>query len=857
VNESIFTLRTPASALGTLITRSAVPVTGVFTIWKRSTSADSPLGRRALSASTYTRSHSPPTTPAPPRASSARGRARPASRHSFSSSRLAILPVYIRAALMETYVEARRAAAGRTFSVAAPAGDSGVAVLAVRKNTAAALADADGDYTPLQTDNTGALRIAGSISTSSAGPYASDAAFSSGHTGMPAFAVRKDAAAALVNADGDYTPLQTDNAGALRITGSVSTAGPYVSDAAYAGTHTGMPAFAVRKDAAAALVNADGDYTPLQTDNAGALRITGFVNAISGYGSDITYEYGHNGMPAFAVRKDVPAALTGDGDYTPLQTDSTGLLRVAAAGPYVSDTAHAGTHTGMPAFAVRNDTPGTLVGDDGDYTPLQTDSTGLLRVTAAGPYVSGETYAGTHTGMPAFAVRNDTPGVLVGDNGDYTPLQTDATGLLRVAAAGPYVSGATYAGTHTGMPAFAVRNDTPGTLVGDDGDYTPLQTDSAGLLRVTGPYVSDAAYAGTHTGMPAFAVRKDAAASLVGSDGDYTPLQTDNTGALRITGYVSTAGPYVSDDAFSGGHTGMPAFAVRKDVPAALTDNGDYTPLQTDSAGALRVAATTAADASALNASVALSAVATNVRPVDFGLMVQRGLFTGISAVHVFGNGVNSGTVGGAVWTLGGEYLLPAAASTLSIVGTSPSDAFAGTGARTVLIEGLNAAYAAVSETVSLNATTPVVSSNSYIAVNRASVSTAGSAGTTAGVISIQLSSSSYTLATFTGTTNRSENAVYTVPAGSTAYVSAVHAGGFGATDGAICIVGLCVRPFGGVFRSVSALALVGGVQNNLQKNFPAPLVVAEKSVILLKVNSVTGNWTLTGGFDLFLVTNS
>ena len=46
------------------------------------------------------------------------------------------------------------------------------------------------------------------------------------------------------------------------------------------------------------------------------------------------------------------------------------------------DTAHVTGDVGVPALAVRNDAGGAF-GDDGDYTPLQTDAAGQLRVTAS------------------------------------------------------------------------------------------------------------------------------------------------------------------------------------------------------------------------------------------------------------------------------------------------------------------------------------------------------------------------------------------------------------------------------------------------------------------------------------------
>lgn len=58
---------------------------------------------------------------------------------------------------------------------------------------------------------------------------------------------------------------------------------------------------------------------------------------------------------------------------------------------------------------------------------------------------------------------------------------------------------------------------------------------------------ADAAYTGGDFGIMGLAVRNDAGTSLVGTDGDYSPLSVDATGALRVT--TATTG-LVDDSAF-------------------------------------------------------------------------------------------------------------------------------------------------------------------------------------------------------------------------------------------------------------------------------------------------------------------
>lgn len=114
------------------------------------------------------------------------------------------------------------------------------------------------------------------------------------------------------------------------------------------------------------------------------------------------------------------------------------VVQLTGAGIFAEDAAHTTGDLGQQILAVRQDTPGSLVDTDGDYAPLQVDATGNLRV--AGTFASDSEFAedSAHTsgdsGSFILAVRNDTQGSLVDTDGDYAPLQVDANGKLRTAA---------------------------------------------------------------------------------------------------------------------------------------------------------------------------------------------------------------------------------------------------------------------------------------------------------------------------------------------------------------------------------------------------------------------------------------
>ena len=123
----------------------------------------------------------------------------------------------------------------------------------------------------------------------------------------------------------------------------------------------------------------------------------------------------------------------------------------------------------------------------------------------------------------------------------------------------------------------------------------------------------------------------------------------------------------------------------------------------------------------------------------DFYLKACAGLIPGITPLFKFGRNLDIDTTNPEdVHELGGDYLFPTAASTISTVSDSSSDTNSGgTGIKTLTIEGLDANWELLSETIEMDGTTPVVTSNSFLRVFRAFADTSGSAQEAIGNITL------------------------------------------------------------------------------------------------------------------------
>ena len=238
-----------------------------------------------------------------------------------------------------------------------------------------------------------------------------------------------------------------------------------------------------------------------------------------------------------------------------------------------------------------------------------------------------------------------------------------------------------------------------------------------------------------------------------------------------------------------------------------------------------------------------------NVNIEDFQLGVSSGdLSPSYEQVYKFGQNASVGNSIETIWLEGGLYAYPPSATTMTVSSSDANDTSAGTGARTVLISGLDGSYNEISETITMNGQTPVTTSNSYLRVNRALVLTAGSGGVNAGIIYVGtgtvtagVPANKYTTINGDGT-NQSLQAFWTVPAGYTAYIyqTNISTGTSSATP-AILKTLLVVRPFGGVFNTKEIITLHEG--NHLQ-DYSFPLKITEKSDIEFRAESSSASVT-------------
>ena len=240
-------------------------------------------------------------------------------------------------------------------------------------------------------------------------------------------------------------------------------------------------------------------------------------------------------------------------------------------------------------------------------------------------------------------------------------------------------------------------------------------------------------------------------------------------------------------------------------------------------------------------------------------LEVSKGNIPGATAIFKFGYNPDVNGVEETIWNHGNNYDWSAltTAAIIYFSSTSANDSIADIGARQVVVQGLNASYVEITDTVDLNGQTQAATAQEFLRVNRAYVLTAGSSGTSIGTIygsseaGVAAGVPTGNVVVNMGLLNQSQLGIYTVPAGRTFYLDDLNFTAGISQASKTATVRAVVRELGGVFRT----RYINVVQSNqLIAKFEYPLAIPEKSDIELRVvTNSTGN-QIGGSFQGVLI---
>jgi hypothetical protein len=226
-------------------------------------------------------------------------------------------------------------------------------------------------------------------------------------------------------------------------------------------------------------------------------------------------------------------------------------------------------------------------------------------------------------------------------------------------------------------------------------------------------------------------------------------------------------------------------------------------------------------------------------------LGVSANHYDGLSHVHKFGavpamSQNNTGTI----WDVN-DTVYPwasfASAGTLSVPAVNASD-----NGKTIRIIGLNASYDLIEEVVTVSSAGATATTSSFIRVVEAFITN----GSATNVADINVQKGGVTVMRITADKAVSHAAIYTVPAGYTAYIMK---GVASCQSGADATGDMYVRYFGEASFRVGHSFEVSGAGGEYMYEFSIPLRIPEKSDIDVRASVRSNNARVTAAFDMLL----
>ena len=239
------------------------------------------------------------------------------------------------------------------------------------------------------------------------------------------------------------------------------------------------------------------------------------------------------------------------------------------------------------------------------------------------------------------------------------------------------------------------------------------------------------------------------------------------------------------------------------------------------------------------------------IAAAPFEWQVALGAIPNATQVNVFGYSANIANTYGIAWENSGlDYTYLTTAQTLSINSTSSSD----NSTAKVLLQGLDANWAPLSEVVTLNGTTVVTTTNQFLRVN-SMVLTQAASGQNTNVGAVTAYYGTTQLAEMAATTSKSQMSQYSVANNYTLYVQNVNLFS-GDASGASKYMNFRVDVMNNV-TGVNFILLHTTWQNQYQLPRSNPFAYQGKSDIKWQMATNSGSYSGSAVIEATLIKNS
>lgn len=242
----------------------------------------------------------------------------------------------------------------------------------------------------------------------------------------------------------------------------------------------------------------------------------------------------------------------------------------------------------------------------------------------------------------------------------------------------------------------------------------------------------------------------------------------------------------------------------------------------------------------------------------DFLLEVASGNVSGAEILILRGHNPDIDAASGFedLWDAGGNLVRLTSAETMNISSSLASDTSAGVGLQTVLVKGVDGTGAEISEVISMNGTTDVLTVNTYYRVNFLISLTAGSTGYNVGVITATASIAGTVQCQMNADVGLSHNSQYTVPLGKSAYLFKVELNAARTSGGGSPIVdfrGYGI-PFGGARLVLFEKFVDTGLSDELDIDITLPSKMTARTDFWMAADTDTNNTAVRSRMYLMII---
>ena len=239
-------------------------------------------------------------------------------------------------------------------------------------------------------------------------------------------------------------------------------------------------------------------------------------------------------------------------------------------------------------------------------------------------------------------------------------------------------------------------------------------------------------------------------------------------------------------------------------------------------------------------------------RPTNYNTEIALGRRQGVALWNKFGynNDVDIGTE--VIASFGGTFTPLTTATTLTIVSTSTADDDGGTGCNSIVVYGIDANRDEVIEVVTMDGLTDVVTTSTWLGINRLAMFLCGTGKVNAGTITITATTGGSNMAQMPAGGGVTQQCIFHIPRNTTFIADWLRVNTLKQTgaDPVVTVRGWVYSPINNGNQEVYKVDIDTAVTNNISEEPPLSFPIAGPAVFWLEATTDKADTIVNGRFS-------